>query len=163
METKTPAGNTLCFKHTWSKFLSPLWFLQISPLKSYCKNSSFCETGAPYSTIYFLLARSASPSQWWKHNKVHMDLQESSRKCLNIVTASAGCKEVMAQSCFRFSDVSLTCVMILRGRESLYCYLCATKSLRWLAEDINSCLSVLWICCSCVMSKAHFFTFWLRS
>lgn len=110
-----------------------------------------------------LYSADLSPSQWWKLNKAHMDLQKSSRRCLNIVTASAGCKEIMTQSRFRCSDVSSTCVMILRGRESLYCYLCAMKSLRWLAEDISRCLSVMWICCSCIMSKAHFFTLRLGS
>lgn len=93
-------------------------------------------------------------------NKAHLDLQKSRQ---NIVTASTGCKEITTQSCFRYSDISLTCIMNLQGSESLYCYLCEMKSLRWLVEDINRCFSVLWIGCSCVVLKEHIFTFWLGS
>lgn len=84
--------------------------------------------------------------------------REAAEECLNIVTASAGCKVIMAQSCFRFSDVSVT--WFLQFRESLYCRLCAERRNKRpplaLRNILTGACLFLWICCSCVMSKAHF-------
>lgn len=99
-----------------------------------------------FQYIFFILW-DRSRSRYYTHNKDHLGLQKSSRRCLNTVTASAGCKKIIAQSCFRHSDVSLTCNRIWWGSESLYSYLSAMKSLHWFAGVCLSYESVAAVLC----------------
>lgn len=72
METQRWAGNkNSSWEHTvfQRNFSKPLMISTDFAIKTYCKNSSFCETGAPYSIRYFLLAGSVSPSQRRRHSR----------------------------------------------------------------------------------------------
>lgn len=129
-----------------------LQVLQIPPLyNSFARKHNFGGTGAPCG---------GGPNQRVRFSargttEATQACREAAAECLNIVTASASCKEITTQSCFRFSDVSATWfllgpVCLYRGKEK------RVGASTDPAERISRCLSVLWMCCSCVVSKAHF-------